>query len=705
MRFFLMWSVLPLLIVGCQSQPLKDLKDVDIFSSLGSGSKDAEETKVDRSHRVDARAESCNLSAYELSDIREGAVDWARLHRDCPDSAVAAYNHAVSLLESAEVEEAKRVIAKASAKHTNFEPLASLQARIDSPFTAVIELANKNLQAWMQRPSSMPAFNRSVPEKQELPPLPTLVKGEFESSAMFKKRIAQAQADRARDIRQIEEMHQRDVEAFNKAVKTYNAKVKREKRDRKASIPAMKRRFLGQAMGEVLGEPRFVEPKYDADRELFNARLISAKGNFDKRVAIQVPLSKARAFKQDIGKVKPVLDFDIADDRIKLEKVRARYKQSTYVADLTEEIYESLPVTVRLAELETAQGDTIPLMAPERLDTRALLAENTDHFQGALQFEDDPRLAKQRQELAELQRKKKEAQLRKLKQQERERLQAQIERNRQELAKMGGQAGEDYKGLKLTTAWRFKPARSVKRNMVAVVLGNRNYGKGIPLVHYAHNDAKAVRQFLTDTYQVPPENILYEEDATKGVMDGIFQKRLRNRVTAGETEIFVYYSGHGMPVGADARLLPSDARPETADINGYSRDEMLQQLARLNAKSLTVVLDACYSGSSKTGRALQSVKAIMAEPKRVRAPSQSVIITAASGKQTAFMDDKSGHSLLTYHLLKGLSGNADADRNKQIDTRELKSYLAKEVNRSALRLHDQSQSPDVRGEQRVLIRY
>ncbi|MCG8036122.1 MAG: caspase family protein [Candidatus Thiodiazotropha taylori] len=575
---------------------------------------------------------------------------------------------------------------------------------MQSPFTGVATRANEKLQAWMQRPSTVPEFKKEVPTKEEYPELPTLVKGEFETSAMFKKRVSKAQSDRAKKIQSIEKKYQRDVAVFNKTVSDYNADLEREKQQRKSSVPKMKRQFLGQAMGEVFGSPRFVEPRYDADRQLFNARLVSAKGNFDKRVTIKVPLSKAESFKRRIEKVEPMLSFDIVNDQIKLSKIQANHDGKQYHAQLTDEIYESIPVSVQLAEVDLPQSENISLMTPEQLNTRALLAENASHFQGALQFEDDPALAKQRQELAELERKKREARILQMKEQERQRLQSQIERNRQELARLGGKAGSDYKGLKMVTAWQFKPAQ-VQPDMVAVVLGNRNYGKGIPLVHYAHNDAKAVKQFLTDSYGLSAQNILYEEDATKGVMDGIFRKRLRNRVKPGQTDVFVYFSGHGMPVGTDAKLLPSDARPETADINGYSRDEMLQQLAGLNAKSLTVVLDSCYSGSSKAGRALQSVKAILAEPKRVQAPKGSVIISAASGKQTAFMDDQSGHSLLTYYLLEGLKGKADQNGNSQVDTNELQKYLVNEVNNAALRLHDQPQNPQVKGESRVLVQY
>ena len=64
--------------------------------------------------------------------------------------------------------------------------------------------------------------------------------------------------------------------------------------------------------------------------------------------------------------------------------------------------------------------------------------------------------------------------------------------------------------------------KNKKNNTIAVVIGNREYEQGIPLVHYAINDAKAIKQLLEERYQIPAENIIYKENASKGYLEGIF---------------------------------------------------------------------------------------------------------------------------------------------------------------------------------------
>jgi len=692
-------GVTTLSLTACQTGQLASIKESSNTikqTQLSQSSVNSNQSKGD-----------CHLNGIDYGDI-EGSTSlsvWQTLYNGCSGSVVVTYNYAKLLVHNNQIEQAKNIINSGLKQFPSFSLLKELQQAIQSPFTRVAQIANKKLEAWIKRPSQIASFNKQIPNKEKSPSLPTLVKGEFETTTDFKKRVKKAQNKREAQIKSIEQVYNIAVADFNKSVSRHNVRLKQEQQKRQAKIPAMRRQFLAQAMAEVFGNPKFINAKYDADNQTFYAQLTSSNGNFDKKVTIKVPLSQAKSFKQNLSQVEPQLSFDIVNDKIELDDISSKYRNTNYITQLTDEIYESIPVSVQIAASNIAQSHNISLLTPDKLNTSTLLAENKEHFKSALTLENDPKLAKQRQKLAEIKRKKREAQRRHLIEQERLRLAEQIKKQQQELVSMGGAAADEYKGLKLKTAWNFKPAKVVKREMVAVVIGNRNYQKGIPLVHYAHNDAKAVKQFLLKSYALTPENILYEEDATKGTMDGIFKKRLRNRVEAGHTDVFVYFSGHGMPVGDDARLLPSDSRPETADINGYSRDEMLQQLASLNAKSLTVVLDSCYSGSSKDGKALQTVKAIMAEPKRLSTPKNAVVISAASGRQTAFMDDKSGHSLLTYYLLKGLSGKADQNNNQTITTTELRQYLSSQVSRSAVLLHEQNQQPQVKGDERELIRF
>ena len=67
---------------------------------------------------------------------------------------------------------------------------------------------------------------------------------------------------------------------------------------------------------------------------------------------------------------------------------------------------------------------------------------------------------------------------------------------------------------------------------------------------------------------------------------------------AADTDVFVYYSGHGFPGLTDHKgyLLPVDADPNIAEGTGYGLDMLIGNLQAMGARSVTVVIDACFSG-------------------------------------------------------------------------------------------------------------
>ena len=166
------------------------------------------------------------------------------------------------------------------------------------------------------------------------------------------------------------------------------------------------------------------------------------------------------------------------------------------------------------------------------------------------------------------------------------------------------------------------------------------------------------------------------------------------------------------PRTGEALLLPSDTSPEYADISGYSRDRMLMQLASLGARSTTVILDACFSGTSKDAAPLVAGKPVFAQVAPATIPSGMVFISATNAGQIARMNEDKGMSLMTFYLLQGLGGStgkaikADVNADGQISLGEIKSYLAEQVNRSARMTFSAEQTPEVLGpENHIFVRY
>lgn len=246
-------------------------------------------------------------------------------------------------------------------------------------------------------------------------------------------------------------------------------------------------------------------------------------------------------------------------------------------------------------------------------------------------------------------------------------------------------------------------SKTRRPDAVAVVIGNRNYLKpGLPSVKYAHNDARLVKQYLVSALGYDEANIIYLEDATTanfaelfGTHD-IYKGRLNSYIKPGQSDVFIYYSGHGAPdlTNNGAFFVPVDADPNYIALSGYALDVFYKNLAQLPALSLTVVLDTCFSGNSDGGFLLANIS-----PANIRVKSESPglananVFTSTRPQQVSAWYHEKHHGLFTYYFLKGLSGAADTDKNKIVTSTELGDYVAAEVPHQARRKYGLEQNP------------
>lgn len=646
----------------------------------------------------------CDTATLQADDLARNSLDWKKMWALCPASPVAGYNHAIQELKNGRVEQARAIVAEASSLHPDFLPLQQLGEQLKDPFAAIGSLADAKLKQWLMRGSDL-TFNTPKPVKSVPPPLPELVKGEYEKAAAFQMRVEQAREERLRVLKTIEDRYAEEVSAYNAAVANHNAALEKEKQERLAQLPARRAQFVTEAMHAVLGNPSVTSPVYDPETERFYALLVSGSGAVAEKITISVPVNAARSFKEHIEDVRPVVPYSLKGDRLERGVPYVTLGKEQYNAMFTDEGFTPVTMTA-VADAVLPAGTEASVMVVSRQDMKQMLTEDEEYFGAALSTQDDPKLARLRQEQAETRRQLQLAQQEKKREEERERLEHEIRLQQKELAALGGTYGQQYEGLDEKIQWTFCPAKKAASDTVAVVIGNRAYKKGIPLVHYAYNDALAVKKFLIEGARVPEENILFQKDATKGEMEGLFRRTLPMRVTPGKTDVIVYFSGHGMPVENEALLLPSDARPETADIAGYSRDELIKQLAALEARSVIVILDACFSGTAKDSTPLIMAKPVYRKPQNASLPQAVTLISASSANQISRMLPEEGMSLMTLYLLKGLSGEADTTKDNKITVAELRKYLTNAVSSTARKQFDAEQTPEVLGaDQHSLISY
>ena len=197
---------------------------------------------------------------------------------------------------------------------------------------------------------------------------------------------------------------------------------------------------------------------------------------------------------------------------------------------------------------------------------------------------------------------------------------------------------------------------------VAVIIGSKNYAEGVPAVDFAHNDADAMPRFVVEVLGFREGNILDLRDATQAQLFSAFGRPTNHRgklwswARSGESDIVVLYSGHGVPGQRDRKgyLLPVNADPDTPEINGYSLDTLYSNLVQIGARSVTVYLDACFSGESPRGMLIRTASTIVEKWKLPEGASGLTVITAAAADELASWDEEAGHGLFTRSNFPGM---------------------------------------------------
>lgn len=251
-------------------------------------------------------------------------------------------------------------------------------------------------------------------------------------------------------------------------------------------------------------------------------------------------------------------------------------------------------------------------------------------------------------------------------------------------------------------------AATARKHAYAVVIGIEQYQQQLPRADFAAHDARIMGQYLSKTLGYAEENVvvLLNDRATKNGVEKYIEGWLPDHVEAGDS-VFVYFSGHGAPNArtGKAYLVPYDGDPAFVEQTGYPLDRLYDKLAALPAKDVVVMLDSCFSGAggrSVIGKGMRPMVLSVENP--LLAKGKVVVLAASAGDQVSSTYNQQSHGLFTYFFLKGLQGEADANRDGRIELRELYEYLKPQVERTARREFHNEQQPQLLGNPDVLSR-
>ncbi|MFA6316532.1 MAG: caspase family protein [Elusimicrobiota bacterium] len=231
----------------------------------------------------------------------------------------------------------------------------------------------------------------------------------------------------------------------------------------------------------------------------------------------------------------------------------------------------------------------------------------------------------------------------------------------------------------------------------AVVVGIEKY-QLVPSADYGERDAATFKEYLLGL-GVPEENVvlLTGPKATRTGLVKYVEEWLPLNATP-ESRVYFFFSGHGAPdpKTGKAFLVPWDGDPRFLDSSGYPLAKLFEGLAGLKAREVVVALDSCFSGAGGRSVLAKGLRPLVAKVKTEAPASKKLsVLTASAADEVTGSLEKKGHGLFTYYLLKGLQGEADADKDGHVTLGELHAYAAKAVGKAA-RLQNREQTPELK---------
>ena len=254
------------------------------------------------------------------------------------------------------------------------------------------------------------------------------------------------------------------------------------------------------------------------------------------------------------------------------------------------------------------------------------------------------------------------------------------------------------------------PESNNKVNGYALIIGNEDYasyqsglsiGQNVP---FANRDAITFKNYLQKMYNIPEKHILTLIDGTlAGMREKILQfKSLMdmNNDSEENSQFIFYYSGHGMPSesSGDPFIMPVDVSAYTVD-QAISLNGLLNDFNKYEKQKTTVIIDACFSGVSRSPEPLIKVRGVGSKKLKKRSKNKSsnksyftnykpvffsninpnigknmMLISSSSGEETSLTWDDKQHGLFTYYLLKFLQKSKG-----DISNEDLFSKVKKEV--------------------------
>jgi len=234
-------------------------------------------------------------------------------------------------------------------------------------------------------------------------------------------------------------------------------------------------------------------------------------------------------------------------------------------------------------------------------------------------------------------------------------------------------------------------SRTRRNNAIGIVIGIENY-TDLPKDPYAENDAKIISNYFKNTLGISLVLTFTSDQAKWVFFDDMFNLEngeLKKKVSEGFSDIFIFYSGHGIPslIGEQIYLMPSDGKKDRLSSQGINLTAFFENLQHIGARNVTVILETSFSGMSRQSEKIKPVNLLGMNNTKTGAKLREAwinnpnfaIFNSTSSASVSYASDQSSTGLFTYYICLGLQGEADSNYDKKITAGELDQYLQKEM--------------------------
>jgi serine/threonine protein kinase len=250
-------------------------------------------------------------------------------------------------------------------------------------------------------------------------------------------------------------------------------------------------------------------------------------------------------------------------------------------------------------------------------------------------------------------------------------------------------------------------ANTPEHRRVGLVIGVGDYLRAdwIRQLPYARQDARAVAHLLLDPavcgFSRERVAVLTDKRAGRARVMRKLSQWLPSHARGAELAV-LYFAGHGMVQRVGRReegfLLPHDADPDDLATSGVAMSDLANLIDRIEAEAVVVILDCCHAGKAlpREGVSTRSVPHNFGIGRPIleglAGTGRVLIASCGDGEKSVEVPDLH-HGLFTYHLLQGLKGAADNDRDGRVGLAELFNYVSAAVKREAAEKYQHTQRP------------